>query len=412
MQKRAVALVASLLAAALLAACSGGGSSPNSPIPVPSQNPNGGNPGPDPNGYNADSIGAVNAIGAPMDGNTDPNDDGGGIQSQSKTRQAMGLVLGQCTVLGATSVKFISPDSNNDPNSSELTRYADTSCTANDQIVDTVRLWTSTGSNSENVAVTISKWVVSPAQGGTSSPNSVRTAAVVYSNAKSFNALGFPIFQSSPATTRTETTQVSVNGTVVSNTADEFVYGATLPNGNTYCGDTTGYNTVGSASLAETFGWGSQTDGNNGTRIVNTTTGDVTFSTNRIGFAYTGPVGFMGITTNPGNTSCPINTPMFSANVNGGFLRLPFTVPIVWTFNEGFLKAVSVKNAVFGNNLFILNVTSTTPQTNKPFITGNVTTPSGSPIATFTIGINGFGTLSVIDGHAYQIADWHIVADH
>ncbi len=194
---------------------------------------------------------------------------------------------------------------------------------------------------------------------------------------------------------------------------NEFVYGSPIPktSGNYFCGDSAGYNTVGDSTLNETFGWADQTDGNSGTRMPQAN-GSVVFTVHRVGVALTGPINFMQIAPAQPNTACPISTPGFTTNVQGGFLRLPFDMPLTYTFHDGYLVGMTLKGATFGNNNDLtVSITVDNPQNNKTFIAGSVATNTGNPqtIGNFQIGINGFGTLTVVDGHSYNIVDWHVV---
>ena len=395
MQKRTLALASTLIAACMLAACSGGGTSGGgNPIVIPTTNPG---PQPNPNGPLQDAIAAMNSVGAPIQGNSDSNEQGGG---------GGGPVTGTCTTTGSTSVWFQSPDKNGDANSTERIKYYDTACTQ--VAVDTVRMFTSTGSGSETVTRTITKYTQ-----GQTTPTSIRTETVNYANG-TFDALGYPVVTT--GLVRQATSQIAINGVVTANTSDEYIAGAISNSGTTttmaYCGDTAGYSTTGVQALSEAFGWSSLTDSNNGARVTDSTKpGVVTFTANRIGTTYVGPVGTMSVSAaSSQNSACPIASPTYTVSVTGGNLQNNFMVPIVMTFTSGYLTNLTVTNGQLAHGE-ILNVTTSGSgkMGNSNFINGTLTTSSGSPIASFGVSAFGIGTLTMVTGQTLNIVDWHVV---
>lgn len=393
MQKRILALFSSLIAASLLAACSGGGGGAPPTIPGPPNNGGGG--GNDPNALAYVAISAMNAVGAPIQGNSDSNEVGGGGAGGT----------GACKALpgnnGATA--FFAPDKANDPNSTERFRYYDTGCTQ--VATDTVRVITAhdATAGTETVQRTITKF-----QPNTTTPTSVRTETANYTTPNNnFDPNGYPIIV--PGLTRTSNSQLTIGGTVTANTADEYIAGPVIsPSQTSFCGDNAGYNVIGAATLNQTFGWSSATDSSNGLRTVNPD-GSVTFTTNRVGAAYNGPIGSMSITTGTLNTACPVGTPAFSINVSGGLVG-NFSVPVQAQFNSGNLVNLTIANGSLGNG-YTLNVStnSKVPGTNSGFITGSIADSTGKQVANFSMSAIGIGFLQVSTGQHFQIIDWHVV---
>lgn len=403
MKVRTLALASTVMAAALLAACSGGSSSPNAIITPPTSNPQGGNPGPDPNGYNADSIGLVNAIGAPMQGNVD--------QEQNPGNPTFNKCINLAAPATSSIYETFTAAANGNPASTDLKRYVGStpsSCAAANLISETTRSWMpSTDGLAETVNVVISKYETP----GASSPTAVRTETVNYGASNNFTPYGYPIFQ--PGTLRDETTTINVGGQAVSQTADEFVYGGALPGGatgNYFCGDQTGFNAVGDSTLDETFGWADQSEGTTGQRVIVSPT-QVVMSSTRTGTVYTGPIDSMTIQTNTPNTVCPFTSgPMYQANVTGGYLRIPFTLPLAYTFTSGFLTKVAITNGTLDNGQVTVSIKSANPSgPGQKLLTGTITwAATNQTIGTFFESINGFGTLTV-GANSYNIADWHVI---
>ncbi|HZT13142.1 MAG TPA: hypothetical protein VFA29_10075 [Candidatus Baltobacteraceae bacterium] len=391
MQKRILALISSLLAASLLAACSGGGGGAPPAVPGPPNNGGGGN---DPNALAYVAISAMNAVGAPIQGNSDSNEVGGG-----------GGGTGACKPLagnnGATA--FFAPDKANDPNSTERLRYYDTSC--QQVATDTVRIITAHDpvAGTETVQRTITKFAPNA-----TTPTSVRTETANYTTPNNnFDGNGYPIIV--PGLTRMSQSQLTIGGTLTANTADEYIAGPVVsPSQTSFCGDNAGYNVIGAATLNQTFGWSSATDSSNGMRTVNPD-GSVTFTTNRVGAAYNGPIGSMSINTGTLNTACPIGTPAFSINVSGGLIG-DFSVPVQAQFNSGNLVNLTIANGSLGNG-YTLNVSTNSKLsgTNSQFITGSINDSTGKQVANFSMSAIGIGALQVSTGQHFQIIDWHVV---
>jgi hypothetical protein len=356
------------------------------------------------------SIGMINAIGAPLQENLNPNNEAQTGGSSTLSAHTMGSNLGVCQQLFNGSAMLTGSSTAPGQGTSELVRYNGPNCQANQVTSDTQRNWNQSTTSSETVTFTTKKWATPSTN--TATANSVRTGTITYTNAAGYTSLGEPIFQA--GTSRTETTALTVNGVTVSQGANEWIDGGAdtasgAPAGaEYYCGDTVGYNAVANSLLNEAFGWNSQTDPNNGVRAPGAN-GDVTFSGTRNGTSFVGLAGFMSYKTGTPNTNCPIIAPQYTAAPTGSYSSQNFNIPVSYTFNSGFLKSLAISNATVGN--YTVNAKSGPfGASNQLAVQGSIT-PNGStsPIAHFIIDMNGFGALTMATGQVFTITDWHIV---
>ncbi|HEY9085876.1 MAG TPA: hypothetical protein VIN40_08105, partial [Candidatus Tyrphobacter sp.] len=339
------------------------------------------------------SIAAANALGTPIKQMSGYN-----LSTSNSTPQSVGRSTPQSYTLGTCSngVEFYAPDKSGDPNSTELQYFYDAACT---QLArDIVRIYSSTGANSESVARTESTYAA-----GSNTASAVRTDTDVITNA-TFGQYGYPI--AADGFDRVTTGDLTISGVKTIASDGELVMESGSGT-NGYCGDTAGYNATGIASLNETFGWqGGDLSG--GTRTVNGD-GSVTWSATHAGTAFKGPIGSLSIATGTQNSACPITTPMFT--LSGGTSIGEYTIPITATFKQGLLVGLTITNAHLANRT-TLNVTTNAgvSPTNADFISGTVASSGGTTLATFTTDAFGDGTLTVTStGKQYVITDWHVV---
>lgn len=387
MNARHLLVLGALLSSTALAACGGGAGS----LPL-------GNNNPSPQSQTQqteDSINTANALGSPVKDASSYNSAtnsplsinyaGGGARSISA------LGDGSCN----NGVEFFAPDKNGDANSTERIDFYDNGCT---QIArDAVRIYTSTGSNSETVQRTVNLYQLN----GTS-PEAVRTESVAYSNA-TFDRFGYPVVADGFA--RTHEGNLTIDGAKTIDGDGELVVAASSGNSATFCSDSAGYNVTGNSLLNETFGW--QGMNPNGTRTVNSD-GTVTWQLTRTGTVYTGAIGALSIQAGTQNTACPISTPMFT--LAGGTSKGSYNIPVSVTFSHGIISNLTVTNAslVNGDTLNVATNSGVGPG-DPHFISGTLTN-GGNTVATFNVDAFGDGTLVVTSsGKAYAIEDWHVV---
>ena len=385
MKVRILALFPAVTAAALLAGCGGGGGTLGGSLPG-----GGGGNTQDSRSATEQSIGVANSLGSPIKNLKDFNE-----TMSSPSQQSVRVhfsATGQCN----NGVEFFAPDKQGQPNSTERIEFYDSACTQT--AVDVVRLYAATGSNSENVQQTLTKYAPN-----SNSPEAVRSENVSYSNA-SFDQYGFPI--ASAGFDRAETGYLTIAGSRTIDADSEMVLGAASNNTGAFCSDSAGFNATGNQLLGETFGWAG--GASQGSRTVNND-GSVTWSATHAGTAYTGPIGSLSVTVGNQNTSCPIAAPMFG--LAGGTSRGNYTLPIATTFKNGLLTNLTITNAVLANGDTLNVQTNTnTPPANQGFISGAVGSSNGTQLATFALNEFGDGTLNVIaSGNTYTIVDWHVV---
>lgn len=392
MNARSFLTVAALLAASTLAACGGAGGAASGTITPPT----GGGAGQSVQSQTEDSIDTANALGSPVSDISSENDSlssplqpAGRIVQDARTIEAIGD--GSCK----NGVEFFAPDKKGDANSTERIVFYDNGCTQMQS--DAVRIYTSTGANSETIQRTVSRYKLNA-----STPSSVRSETIAYTNA-TFDAFGYPLYKN--GFDRTHTGELDVNGVKTIDGDGEAVVGPLSGNVTNYCGDSAGFNATGNASLNETFGWSGTIA--NGTRTVNSD-GSVTWNFTRAGNSYTGPIGGLSIEAGTQNSSCPVTAPMFT--LGGGTLKGSSSLPITASFSNGVLSSLAVSNGTLANG-DTLNVSTNSGVSpgDEHFISGTLA-KSGTTIASFNVNAFGDGTLVVTaSGTAYDIEDWHVV---
>jgi hypothetical protein len=323
-------------------------------------------------------------------------------ESLSSPLQSAGRVVTDLATIKAlgdgscsNGVEFFAPDKKGDANSTERIVFYDNGCT---QVAgDAVRIYTSTGANSETVQRTVSLYALN-----SGTPAAVRSETVNYTNA-SFDAFGYPIAKN--GFDRTHTGELDVNGVKTIDGDGELVVLALNGNSSTYCSDSAGFNATGNASLNETFGWAGMNAG--GTRTINSD-GSITWNFTHTGNLYTGPIGGLSIQAGVQNASCPISTPMFT--LAGGALKGSSNLPIKATFANGILSNLTIANGTLTNgDALNVQTNSGVSPSDQHFISGTLS-KSGSTIANFNVNAFGDGTLVVAaNGQAYPIEDWHVI---
>lgn len=293
-------------------------------------------------------------------------------------------------------VEFFVPDRNGDPNSTEARFFYDVLC--RQLALDDVRVYVSTGANSETVNHTDSLYVPDNA-----TAIAARTGITQISNA-TFRAFGLPIVADGFAATNSS--QLSIGGVPAATTAAEFVMMRGSQQVSQFCGDSAGYDPTGVASLDETFGYqGGVLSG--GTRTT-AGRGFVKWSATPSGTAFQGPIGSLSIATGTQNVSCPIATPDFT--LNGGTAVGTYSIPISVVFHHAELWNLSVNNAPLpGGDTLNVTTNKARRQGNRAYVTGTVSNGNTS-IATFSVNAFGNGTLTVTStGAQYRIVDWTVI---
>ncbi len=339
-----------------------------------------------------DAISSTEAIGAPVQDFANVNDSTNSplqsvaIQPESAATPA---ASGTCN----NGVEFYAPDKNGDPNSTETQFFYDNTCVGLAR--DIVRLWTSTGANSETVQRTAKMYALN-----SSTPAAVRTETVNYIHA-SFDQYGYPILKN--GFDRSHTGELDVAGTKTVVEDGEFVLAAASGNSTTFCSDSAGYNAVGISG--KTYGWSGLLP--SGTRTLNSD-GSVTWQSTHTGNAYTGSVGSLSIQIGSQNTACPISAPMFS--LLGGTLKGSFNIPVSATYSRGILTNLIITNATLVNGNTLNVTTNTSLQPPDPHFISGTLTKGGATVATFNVNAFGDGVLTVTaTGKQYVINDWHVV---
>ena len=387
------ALFAALIAATTtLTACGAGAGTSVAPSPA-----NGGGTTPQSQSQSPaqDSVAAANAVGAPV---SDIKDADASADSplQNQTRSAQNRILAQGNGTCTNGVEFFAPDKNGDANSTERIVFYDNGCTAMQE--DAVRIYTSTGPNAENVERTVKRYALN----ANGTPSSVNTQSVVFINS-SFDQYGYPVI--ADGFNRAHSGALDYNGEKTIVDGGELVF--TVPNGatTTFCGDSAGYNATGLNGLTDTTGRAGIMA--TGTRTVNSD-GSITWSTIHTGATYTGSVGSLSLGAGVQNTSCPVQTPMYT--LQGGTQAGTFNIPVSVTFSNGIISNLTVTDASLANgDTLNVQTNSGVAPSDEHFISGTLTN-AGSTVSTFNVNAFGDGVLIVASsGQQYQMEDWKVV---
>ncbi len=389
MNARHLMAIAALAAGTTLTACGGGSGTSNLPAQT------GGGSTQSASQQTQDAIDVANGVGTPLKDFSDYNEATGSpsqgalFRTQSVAKQA--VANGSCN----NGVEFFAPDKKSDANSTERIEFYDNGCTAIAR--DAVRIWTSTGANSETVARTVSMYVLN---GG--SPAAVRSETVNYSNA-AFDQYGYPIVTS--GFDRTHAGELDINGAKTIDGNGELVVAPAAGDTASFCADSAGFNATGDASLRETFGWAGVMP--QGTRTVNAN-GSVTWESTHTGSVYTGPIGSFSIQIGAQNVACPITTPMFT--LAGGTVKGQYTLPVSATYHNGILTNLTIQNATLANgDTLVVQTNSGLSPGNAHFISGTLSDNS-SAVADFNVDAFGDGVLVVAaTDKQYEIEDWHVI---
>jgi hypothetical protein len=344
---------------------------------------------------NANAIDAVNALSAPLKTYNDEtsNEPGSNTHRNDDIQPATRSGKGNCH----RGIEFFSPDKAGDANSSETLDFFDPACT---QLArDAVRKWTpGTTAGTETVVKTINNYAQ-----GSATPIAVKTEHTTFSNA-TFGNFGFPVVASGFQRETSGQLALGTQKNVLSNS--ESVMAASTTNVNNYCTDAAGYNALGIAKLALTFGWqgGAFTSG---TRTLNAD-GSVTWVATHAGQTESAPIGGLSIATGSLNSACPIATPAYT--LTGGTTKGSYSIPISVTFYHGVIRNLTVTNATLASG-YTLNVKTNTKRwpANQSFINGTVASGT-TTIAIFNVNAFGNGKLTVAaTGNQFPIADWNVV---
>lgn len=387
-------LIAALAASALFAGCSGGGggSSPLGSVPPGNSGNPSGNGGSGAQSQSDSAISDTNAFGSPMKDFSDFDKASGASSGLGTSARVRAVATGACN----NGVEFFAPDKNGDPNSTETIDFYDSACSI--EATDLVRIYTSTSSSSETVAVNESFFA--PLN---TTPIATRSSSHAITNA-TFNQYGYPL--AADGYDLVETGALNIAGVKTLDSGSEFVLQAASGGTNGFCSDSSGFNATGFPKLGVTFGWqGGVLSG--GTRTVNSD-GSVTWSATHAGTTFKGAVGGLSIDQGVQNTACPISTPMFT--LAGGTAVGTYSIPTTTTWLHGMLESLTVTNATLsdGDTLNVSTNASEPPQSAE-YITG-VVSNAGTQIATFAVSAFGDGTLTVTkNGAQYVITDWHVV---
>ena len=328
---------------------------------------------------NAASINILNAVGASVNEYAEEN----------AAEHASGSVgTGACH----NGLEFYVPDRAGDPDSSKTQYFYGRSC---GQLArDSVHKYTSTGSNSETVTLTISNYRPS------GQLFSTRTTTAQLTNA-TFDAYGFPIV--SDGFVREASSQLTVGTVKTLDNDNEFIVAPSSNGSSTFCNDSAGYNATGIARLNETFGWaGGNLSG--GTRTVNAD-GSVTWAGSRNATSYEGPIGSLSIAQGTQNSACPIATPAYT--ISGGNAKGSSVAAVSATFLNGWLKSLSASRVSLsgGYSLTLASNAGIWP-TNIDFVSGTVSY-HGTQVATFNTNALGDGVITVTKtGAKYVIIAW------
>jgi hypothetical protein len=330
----------------------------------------------------AEAIESLNAIGAPVKV----------LAEENATDQAPPANLGTGTCQHRTET-FI-PDRAGDPDSSEAEFFYDAACTH--VVRDAVRSYTSTGTGSENVTLTVKSYL----PGGTQA--SVRTTTVQLSGA-TFGTNGFPIAADGfVREARSQLTVGSNRRTVTS--GSEIIIGSPANGANAFCTDAAAFGS-GIPSLNEAFGWngaiaqGSRTSNGNGS---------VTWAGTHAGSAFAGQPGSLSLAVGTPNSACPVAAPAYA--IAGGTSVGSATSTISATFSQGIVENLTISAAsLSGGYTATVNTNDKLWPANPDYITG-VLAHQGASIASFAVNAFGDGTMTLSNrGLTFVVLDWSVV---
>jgi hypothetical protein len=74
---------------------------------------------------------------------------------------------------------------------------------------------------------------------------------------------------------------------------------------------------------------------------------------------------------------------------------------------DGNLASVNLTGTLAGGNTLV--VTSSTAASGAVTVNGTITSPAGTPVASFTTDASGNGILTLANGTQVPIVDWHVV---
>ncbi len=293
-------------------------------------------------------------------------------------------------------LEFLAPDRRGDADSTETLAFYDAGCRRLAR--DAVRVYAPAGAGAETVARTVSIY----ARGNSNAPLAVRTAKSQIS-AAAFGPYGFPIADTGFRRALQGTLTIGGHLQVLSDSELVVMPGSGAV--NVFCQDSAGYNAVGIPSLDATFGWqggtsagvpGSRTDDGNGI---------VTWSSTQSGEVDRGAIGALAIEKQAANEGCPIGAPAYA--LSGGTEKRAYQIPLVATFHDGLLLAVSVTRADLGNG-YALDV-RTSGEGFDTTIRGTVSA-GALRVAAFAADRFGDGLLTITStGAEYRLVDWSVV---
>ena len=390
--------VSTLAVSLMLAGCGGGGGSTGSPVPF---DPTGSTTGPQSSTLpaGAAAIATANSVGTTLQSFTSFEQQQFASQALQTALRPMGKGT-PCT----NGVIVTTPDRNGDPNSTEVQDFYDPACTYIAR--DTVRKFVENGT-SELETLTQNQYSYSPSTKNPK-PIAVRNDVVNLQNA-TFDAAGYPV--ATDGYLRSSTGALAIGSTKVIVSDFDLVMQPAQKGMNTYCSDSAGFSidvvdTVDGLQF-QSYGWAAVVA--TGTRMRNSD-GSVTWNGTHEGHDYSGPAGSITLSFAAPNTTCPINSPMFS--VHGPNDLGTRTLPISVTYLSGVIKNLTITNAQLGNNI-TLNVTtnSSVGPGSSEFINGVLSGPKGAVIASFNVNAFGDGTLTQQFGgnNQYAITDWHVM---
>jgi hypothetical protein len=352
-------LLASLVAAALLAGCGGGGGT--SATPASSVNPpSSGAPSLSPTDV---AQSGTDAAFEPIDtGEADAGVGDGGLGTSSARRSAQALPHG-CKHRTTRTVTVNADNSI----TVETIRYYDDACTQVERDAVATR---SVSGGTETVLRTVTTFNLAHAQLG------VRKSAYTLTGS-SGNGSWTVTSAFYPGTSATPITQ--------------YGHAASL-NASAYAASTARIANDPKPSINASYGHQAATNATVSTDASN----DTTFTGTRNGTSFKAALGGLTISAAPPFTISG-GTQLGTSSLNGSV-----------TFDaDGNLAAVNLTGTLPGGNTLV--VTSSTAANGAVTVNGTITSPSGAPVATFTTDASGNGILTLANGTQVPIVDWHVV---